>query len=365
MADDVSTLKSTVPISGRSLALPAAPIFALQRAKDADYELGAFRAWAGYKDLGRDAATDGLVLFQHVISFAPTEQTGRTGIHCHLAHVHIVIPTSGAGVFSYDGVTTHAVPGEVIVQHGGTVHDQFSYSFAAASPEENKRTPISLEPLPEGAPPQSFGFLELFVPRTIANVEIVPPDAVTADDQTTAWDHPYHAPGASYAMQAADAPTATFRPLAGRPDLEVRDAHTWEPTAELVATWIVRPASGAAHGHETHLGVPGETGGLSVLFMAAGSATFRRSDGDAVALHAGDCLTCAAGLVGDPVDPSPDMRLLLFYISARAEALQERTTAEIEQLEALGPAIITRKLIRPAHDDRPVNFLRDEDALPV
>jgi quercetin dioxygenase-like cupin family protein len=108
--------------------LPDGPIFELQRASQADYELGAFRSWAGYKDLGSDRATNGLALFQHVLSFGPSEVSGRTGIHCHLAEVHIVIPTSGRGVFSYDGVVTEAVPGSVIVQHGGTVHDQFEYS---------------------------------------------------------------------------------------------------------------------------------------------------------------------------------------------------------------------------------------------
>ncbi len=365
MGDDAAAMDAIVPITGRRLALPPGSIFALQRAIDADYELGAFRAWAGYKDLGSDAATDGMVLFQQVISFGATEDSGRTGIHCHLAHVHIVIPTSGRGVFSYDGVTTEAVPGGVIVQHGGTVHDQFSYSYVAAPPEETKRTPVSLEAPPPGAPAQSFGFLELFVPRTIANVEIVPPAEVTADDQAAAWDHPYHAAGASYAVQPADAPTAAYHPLAGRADLEVRDCRTWEPTNELVATWIVRPATGAAQGHAANLSMPGEAGGLKVLFMAAGSAAFRRSDGDAVRLRAGDCLTCSAGLVGDPLDPSPDMRLLVFYVSARAEALRERTPAEIERLEALGPAIITRKLARPAHDDRAVNFLRDEDPAPI
>jgi len=364
MGDDAAPLDTPVPITGRRLALPQGEIFALQRAADADYELGAFRAWAGYKDLGTDAATDGLVLFQHVISFGPSEESGRTGIHCHLAHVHIVIPTSGLGVFSYDGVVTNAVPGEVIVQHGGTVHDQFSYSCAAASPDENKRTPISLEPLAEGAPEQSFGFLELFVPRTIADVEIVPPAEVTAEQQATAWDHPYHAVGASFAIQAPHAPTAAYHPVTGAHDLEARDCRTWEPSNELVATWIVRPSS-VASGHERPLAIPGEFGGLKVLFLAAGSATFRRSSGEAIVLGAGDCLTCNADLIGDPLDASPDMRLVLFYVSARAEDLLERTPAEIERLKALGPAIITRHVVRPAHDDHAVNYLRDEDVLPV
>ncbi|HLY78517.1 MAG TPA: hypothetical protein VKQ70_04035, partial [Caulobacteraceae bacterium] len=233
-----------VPISGRRLALPPGPIFALQRAAEADYQMGAFRAWAGYKDLGSDAATGGLVLFQHVICFA--EPSHRTGIHCHLAHVHIVIPTSGSGDFSYDGVAARVVAGDIVVQHGGTVHDQFAYSYVPASAEETKRTPLSLEPNPPDAPPRSFGFLELFLPRTIADVEIVPPAAVTADDEGTAWDHPYHAAGASFAQQTADAPNAAYRPLAGHPGLEARDGHTWGPTGELVATWIIRPAAGAS-----------------------------------------------------------------------------------------------------------------------
>ena len=110
---------AVVPISGRPLTLPAGPIFHLQRAGQSDYEIGEFRAWAGYKNLGSDDATDGLAHFQHVVSFAGTEQAGRTGIHAHFAHAHIVIPTSGRGVFSYDGIVTEAVPGSVIVQHGG------------------------------------------------------------------------------------------------------------------------------------------------------------------------------------------------------------------------------------------------------
>src|SRR5215469_15242477 len=160
-----------VPITGRQLTLPPGPLFHLQKA-DPRYEIGAFRPWAGYKDYGSDAATDGLVLFQHVLSFGPTEQGGRTGIHCHLSQAHIVIPTSGRALFSYDGVVTEAVPGSVIVQHGGTVHDQFRYSYVPASQEENSGTPMSLNPTPPGAPLGSFSFLELFVPARMAHVEI-------------------------------------------------------------------------------------------------------------------------------------------------------------------------------------------------
>ena len=349
-----------VPITGRRLALPPGPIFALRRAGEADYALGAFRAWAGYKDLGSDAATDGLVLFQHVLSFGPTSMGGRTGVHCHLAHAHIVIPTSGRGVFSYDGVVTEAVPGGVIVQHGGTVHDQFDYSYAAASEAENRATPQSVEPVPPGAPERSFGFLEFFVPRTIADVEIVPPAAVSAADQRTAWAHPYHAPGAHYALQSPDDPAAAYRPAAGRPDLEVRDAGTWGPTGGLVATWILRPASDASRRREPLAPeIAGEADGLEVLYMMSGSARFRRAGGETFALNAGDALTVSQGLVQGPFDPAAGMRLVKFFVAARAQQLRERTPAEIERLEAMGAGIVTAREARPEGDARPINFLAE------
>jgi len=355
-----------VPITGRLLTLPDGPIFHLQRADQADYEIGAFRRWAGYKTLGADTATNDLVLFQHVLSFGPSEESGRTGVHGHFAHAHIVIPTSGRGVFSYDGVATEAVPGGVIVQHGGTIHDQFEYSYAAASEADNRKTPQSVDPTPPGAEPRSFGFLEFFVPKTVANVEIIAPEAVTEADQSTAWDHPYHTAGARYAFQPADAPGAAYHPVATRPDLEARDADTWAPTGGLIATWILRPTSPTApKDRAVSLGIPGERGGLNVLYMLAGSARFVRSDGDAFFMSAGDCLTCRQGAVGFPFDVSPDMRLIRFFVAARAETLRERSPEEIERLEALGPQIITRREVRRAADTRPVNFLREDGRVPA
>jgi hypothetical protein len=361
MADDLSP--SSAAVAGRRLALPPGPIFHLQRAHEAEHEIGAFRAWAGYKDYGCDAATDGLVLFQHVLSFGPSETSGRTGVHCHLAHVHIILPSSGLGAFSYDGVVTEAVPGSVIVQHGGTVHDQFLYSYAAASAEENRKTPVTIDPPAVGAPPQSFSFLEFFVPRTIADVELVPPAAVTPEDQATAWDHPYHAPGARFALQGPEDPGAVWRPVQGLPDLQVRDAETWAPTNRLVATQILRAATaGPAGGEAIPLEIAGETGGLDVFLVVQGSVGFEAPDGTPLKLQTGDCLTCTAGLAGPPEAPSADLRLLRFFVSSRAEDLYERSREEIERLEALGPDIAHRREIRPAGDSRPVNFLSDPGA---
>jgi hypothetical protein len=353
-----SLAEAVVPITGRQLALPDGPIFHLQRAGAADYEIGEFRAWAGYKNLGADTATADLAHFQHVVSFADTQAAGRTGVHAHFAHAHIVIPTSGRGVFSYDGVVTAAEPGAVIVQHGGTVHDQFEYSYAAESDAANRRTPQGIEPPPAGAAPTSFGFLELFVPKRFANVEIVPPGEVTETDQRTAWDHPYHAAGGRYFLQAATAADAAYRPVAGRPDLEARDCGTWAPTGGLVATWVLRPAAGA-RGPAVILDVPGETGGVDILYMVGGSASIARADGETVRLQSGDTLTMSQGLAGDPFDCSADMRLVRFFIAARTQQLRERTAEEIAQLEALGPRIITRREVRPEGDARPVNGLHE------
>jgi hypothetical protein len=52
------------------------------------------------------------------------------------------------------------------------------------------------------------------------------------------------------------------------------------------------------------------------------------------------------------------LRLIRFFVSSRAEALRERSPAEIERLERLGPAIISGRQLRPPGDRRPVNFLR-------
>jgi len=360
MADDQSPHEAA---GGRRLALPPGPIFHLQRAHEAEHEIGAFRAWAGYKDYGSDGATDGLVLFQHVLSFGPSETSGRTGIHCHLAHVHIILPSSGRGAFSYDGVVTEAIPGSVICQHGGTVHDQFVYSYAAASAEENRKTPVTIDPPSPDAPVRSFSFLEFFVPRTIADVELVAPAAVTAEDQATAWDHPYHAPGASFALQTAEDPGAAWRPVVGLPALQVRDCATWAPSNRLVATQILRAASeGPAAGEAMPLEIAGETGGLEVYLVVQGAVGFAAPDGTPLTLNTGDCLTCTAGLAGAPEAPSADLRLLRFFVSSRAEDLYERSREEIERLEALGPAIARRREVRPAGDDRPINFLNDPGA---
>jgi hypothetical protein len=351
----------TIPISGRRLDLPSGPIVHLRKAGDSDYEIGAFRRWAGYKNLGPDEATHDLVHFQHVLSFAGTETTGRTGIHAHCAHVHIVIPTSGRAVFSYDGIATVAVPGSVIVQHGGTVHDQFDYSYAAASEEENRRTPQTVDPVPASAPERSFGFLEFFVPLKMANVEIVAPGDVSPEDERTAWDHPYHAHGAHYSIQQPDSETARYRPVAMRGDLEARDANTWHSTNELVATWIVRPASAeSSREASVSLRAPGEEGGVVILYMMSGSARFRQQDGEHLTLGAGDTLTHGAGLVGDPFEFSQDMRLIRFFVSARASQLRERTQEEIDQLESLGPGIITSRELRAPGDTRPINYLHGQ-----
>jgi hypothetical protein len=289
-----------------------------------------------------------------VVSFSGTEAAGRTGIHAHFAHAHIVIPTSGRGVFSYDGLVTEAVPGVIIAQHGGTIHDQFSYSYAA----DGAPPPLSVDPMPQ-ATAQSFGFLELFVPKSFANVEIIPPEAVSEADQNTAWDHPYHAAGADFFVQDAGDGDAAYRPVANRQDLQARDAGTGRPSGGLVATWIVRSATAGAAGPEVSIETPGETGGIDILFMANGSATFPRDGGEPVRLEAGDTLTCNQGLVGDPIDVSPDMRLVKFFIAARAQQLRERTAEEIARLEALGSDIITRREVRLKGDTRGVNFLRD------
>jgi hypothetical protein len=194
----------------------------------------------------------------------------------------------------------------------------------------------------------------------MAHVEIVQPAAVTEADQRTAWRHPYHAQGARFAVQRAEDPDAGYRPVRGHPGLEARDGRTWSASGGLVATWIIRPLSKASQGAPPiDLWLTGEHGGLDLLLMVSGSAKLERGDGQTIRLQTGDCLTCSQGLVGQPFDASPDMRLLHFYISAKAQQLRERTPQEIARLQAMGPEIITHREVRPDGDHRPVNFLQE------
>jgi mannose-6-phosphate isomerase-like protein (cupin superfamily) len=359
MHQEIRASAAPVPITGPRLSFPEGPFFHLHRADGSDYEIGEFRAWAGYKDLGSAAATSDVAHFQHVLSFAGTEAAGRTGVHAHLAHAHIIIPTSGRGVFSYDGVVTEAVPGSVIVQHGGTVHDQFEYSYSAASDADNRRTPQTIDLPTAGAPVRSFSFLELFVPKAFANVEIVPPGEVTDADQRTAWAHPYHTPGAYFFHQAHDAPGAAYQPMAGGQNLEARCAETWRPSAGMVATWLIRLALGSgAEGPAVALEISGEEGGVEILYAVAGSALLRTHDGREVRLETGDTLTCSQGLVAEITAASPDLRLVKFFIAAKVQALRARTAEEIARLEELGGQIVTGCEVRPEHDSRDVNFLQ-------
>jgi hypothetical protein len=64
-------------------------------------------------------------------------------------------------------------------------------------------------------------------------------------------------------------------------------------------------------------------------------------------------------VVGQPFDASPDLRLIHFFIAARAQALRERTSDETRRLEELGPRMISRCEVRPEGDVRAVNFLRE------
>src|SRR5262249_13548616 len=73
MPDNPGSNATTISISGRRLALPPGRIFHIQKTGEAKHELGAFRAWAGYKNFGCDEATNDLVHFQHVLSFADTK----------------------------------------------------------------------------------------------------------------------------------------------------------------------------------------------------------------------------------------------------------------------------------------------------
>ncbi len=108
----------------------------------------------------------------------------------------------------------------------------------------------------------------------MAHVEIVPPKAVTDTDQRTAWRIPTMPRAPRFAIQRADDLDAAYRRGLRPAPAEARDGRTWRASGGLVATWFVRPVSSgsaSALAPPLALEIPGETGGLELLFMVGGS----------------------------------------------------------------------------------------------
>ena len=97
--------------------------------------------------------------------------------------------------------------------------------------------------------PQPQGTVFLTNPKLDYQPEAGNPWTLTAQsgqmpqDARTAWDHPYHTPGARYSLQPADSPNAQYRPVQMRGDLEARDPKTGDlqRTIRLGAPTMLSP----------------------------------------------------------------------------------------------------------------------------
>lgn len=107
--------------------------------------------------------------------------TGPTDFHLHLppGGFQLVLVTSGAFTFDYDGRFYNVGPGAVMLQ-SAIVHRQLFYTWSGLSTEENLKTPQTVVPDPISMG-YSGKFLEAFItdPTTFPNPTIVGPTRST------------------------------------------------------------------------------------------------------------------------------------------------------------------------------------------
>ncbi|MGY4352928.1 hypothetical protein ACVWXM_009421 [Bradyrhizobium sp. GM7.3] len=149
--------------------------------------------------------------------------TGPTDFHLHLppGGFQLVLVTSGAFTFDYDGRFYNVGPGAVMLQ-SAIVHRQLFYTWSGLSTEENLKTPQTVVPDPISMG-YSGKFLEAFItdPTTFPNPTIVGPDQINeAETPRVAWSHSLHdrPVDAGFWLQDPLALDALFKPAHRQPD---------------------------------------------------------------------------------------------------------------------------------------------------
>ena len=183
--------------NGAPLRLNTQDFVAIDRDRNAKFE-ATYRPQALYNRANEGFhANNETFLLHEVATNLPIYRpdTGPTDFHLHLppGGFQLVLVTSGAFTFDYDGRFYNVGPGAVMLQ-SAIVHRQLFYTWSGLSTEENLKTPQTVVPdsISMG---YSGKFLEAFItdPTTFPNPTIVGPDQINeAETPRVAWSHPLH-----------------------------------------------------------------------------------------------------------------------------------------------------------------------------
>jgi quercetin dioxygenase-like cupin family protein len=359
---------------GAPLRLNDQDFVAIDRDRDAKYE-ATYRPQALYNRANEGFhANNETFLLHEVATNLPIYRpdTGPTDFHLHLppGGFQLVLVTSGAFTFDYDGRFYNVGPGAVMLQ-SAIVHRQLFYTWSGLSTEENLKTPQTVVPDPISMG-YSGKFLEAFVtdPTTFPNPTIVGPDQINeAETPRIAWSHKLHdrPADAGFWLQDPLALDAVYKPLTDGSvkspmPVHVRDIGIEVPSGHLVTGHIIAtdpaghsllPKSPSAAADTAFFG----KGKVVIYRVIRGTAEFRKSSGETFELAAGDVVTAgktAITLIGI----GENTQLLRLGLLKGMNNLRSWTPAQRDEIDGLAGQIITQKDVRPLRTEgQPVGYL--------
>ncbi|MGY4235944.1 quercetin dioxygenase-like cupin family protein [Bradyrhizobium sp. USDA 4449] len=372
-AGDLKTLGLTHP-NGTPLRLNTKDFVAIDRNKDARFE-ATYRPQALYNRANEGFhANNETFLLHEVATNLPIYRpdTGPTDFHLHLppGGFQLVLVTSGAFTFDYDGRFYNVGPGAVMLQ-SAIVHRQLFYTWSGLSTEENLKTPQTVVPDPISMG-YSGKFLEAFItdPTSFPNPTIVGPGQIDeAETPRVAWSHPLHdrPADAGFWLQDPLALDALFKPLSDGSvkslmPVYVRDTGIETPSGHLVTGHIIatdpRGQSLLPKSTSASMDAAAFAKGEVVIYrVIRGSAEFKNKASETFELAAGDVVTAGNGSIR-LIAVGENTQVLRLGLLNGIENLRSWTPTQRDEIDGLAGQIITQKDVRPLRTEgKPVGYL--------
>ena len=372
-AGDLKTNGLTRP-DGAPLRLNRQDFVAIDRDRNAKFE-ATYRPQALYNRANEGFhANNETFLLHEVATNLPIYRpdTGPTDFHLHLppGGFQLVLVTSGAFTFDYDGRFYNVGPGAVMLQ-SAIVHRQLFYTWSGLPTEENLKTPQTVVPDPISMG-YSGKFLEAFItdPTTFPNPTIVGPDQIDeAETPRVAWSHPLHdrPADAGFWLQDPLALDALYRPftdgsIKSAMPVYLRDIGIEAPSGHLVTGHIIAtdprgqsllPKSTSISADVTCL----SKGEVVIYRVIRGTAEFKKKSGETFELGAGDVVTAGKDSI-ILAALGENTQVLRLGLLRGIDDLRSWTPTQRDEIDGLAGRIITHKQTRPLRTEgAPVGYL--------
>ena len=359
---------------GSPLRLNDQDFVAIDRDKNAKFE-ATYRPQALYNRANEGFHANNETFLLHEVSTnlpIYRADTGPTDFHLHLppGGYQLVLVTSGAFTYDYDGRFNNVGPGAVMLQ-SAIVHRQLFYTWSGLSTEENLKTPQTVVPDPISMG-YSGKFLEAFItdPTTFPNPTIVGPDQINeAETPRVAWSHPLHnrPADAGFWLQDPLALDALFKPLTNGAiksamPVYLRDIGIEVPSGHLVTGHIIAtdPPGQSLLPKSTSIAADPACfgkGEVVIYRVIRGTAEFKKKSGESFELSAGDVVTAGKDSIS-LVAVGENTQVLRLGLLKGMNELRSWSPTQRDEIDGLAGQIITQKDVRPLRTEgKPVGYL--------